>query len=298
MRYKQLGKTDLNISVIGVGTWQFSGEWGKRFSQEEVNDVLYRAEELGVNFIDTAECYGDHLSEDLIGNAIKKNRKNWIIATKFGHKYKDFLDVEDRWSPQEIKVQLENSLKALRTDYIDIYQFHSGNNKVFDQDDLWSILEKEKKAGSIKYLGISVGDKEIVSNDVYQIQAATERNIDVIQLKYNRLDKEAEELILPECQKKKLGILVRQPLAGGYLSGKYDINSVFSENDVRYWYDKDIFYQKMKLVKEIKEKELSQNMKMSGWAINWCLKNPAVDCVIAGCKDIEQIESNARAINI
>src|SRR3989339_2244612 len=149
MIYKKLGTTDLNVSMIGLGTWQFCGEWGHKFSESEIGQILSVAESAGVNLIDTAECYGDHLSEHLVGAFLKRNKKrdDWILATKFGHSYKGFLDAEDRWSPVEVKQQLENSLTALCTDYIDIYQFHSGSNDVFDNDELWRTLEKEKQSG-------------------------------------------------------------------------------------------------------------------------------------------------------
>lgn len=127
MKYRKLGKTGLKVSVIGVGTWQFGGEWGKNFTQLEVDQILDRARDLGINLIDTAECYGDHLSEILIGNAIKKNRKDWIIATKFGHSFDGHLQRGSHWTPQEVLKQLEDSLKALQTDAIDLYQFHSGD---------------------------------------------------------------------------------------------------------------------------------------------------------------------------
>ena len=83
MKYRRLGKTELKVPVVGIGTWQFGGEWGKRFTQQEVNSLLGRARELGINLIDTAACYGDHLSESLIGRAIRADRERWIIATKF-----------------------------------------------------------------------------------------------------------------------------------------------------------------------------------------------------------------------
>src|SRR3954451_5960228 len=87
VKYRRLGKTGLRVSVIGVGTWQFGGEWGKDFTADEVDRMLRRARELGINLIDTAECYGDHLSESLIGQSLRADRGDWVIATKFGHKY-------------------------------------------------------------------------------------------------------------------------------------------------------------------------------------------------------------------
>lgn len=109
MKYRRLGKTDLQVSVIGVGTWQYGGEWGRDFSQGEVTDILHRAGDLGINFIDTAECYGDHLSEMLIGGAISSARQNWIIATKFGHKYHGYLNRSEPRTPTDIVEQLEGS---------------------------------------------------------------------------------------------------------------------------------------------------------------------------------------------
>ena len=95
MKYRTLGKTGLSVSVIGMGTWQFGGEWGKTFAQAEVDAMFDRARELGINLIDTAECYGDHLSESLIGNAIQRDRDKWIIATKFGHRFTGFMKRSD-----------------------------------------------------------------------------------------------------------------------------------------------------------------------------------------------------------
>ena len=87
MRYRRLGSTGLDVSAIGLGTWQFSGEWGKNFTQEEVSELVGRAGELGANLIDTAECYGDHLAEALVGRAIAGERDRWVLATKFGHRF-------------------------------------------------------------------------------------------------------------------------------------------------------------------------------------------------------------------
>ena len=103
MKYRRLGRTGLRVSVVGVGTWQFGGEWGVQFTQPEVDRILERARELGINLIDTAECYGDHLSESLVGRAVRRERDDWVIATKFGHRFIDHLQREDLWSPQDVR---------------------------------------------------------------------------------------------------------------------------------------------------------------------------------------------------
>src|SRR5687768_11392752 len=148
MRYRTLGSTGMSVSVVGVGTWQFGGEWGKQFVQPEVDAMLGRARDLGINLLDTAECYGpDHLSESLVGRAIEKEREKWIVATKFGHRFTGFLKRSDERDVEHVREQLEGSLRALRTDYIDLYQYHSVRDEEFDNPALWEFLREQKRLG-------------------------------------------------------------------------------------------------------------------------------------------------------
>ena len=107
MKYRRLGKTNLRVSVIGIGTWQLGGEWGKDFTQCEVDAMFDECRRLGINVIDTAECYGDHVSERLIGNAIARDRGQWVVATKFGHKYHGHMKRTDERSPKDAVEQLQ-----------------------------------------------------------------------------------------------------------------------------------------------------------------------------------------------
>lgn len=294
MKYRRLGKTGLKVSVVGIGTWQFGGDWGKAFSQDEANGVLDKGHELGINLIDTAECYGHHLSERLIGGhlASRKNRSDWIIATKFGHHYAD-RDNPSRndWSAAEVKRQLDDSLISLQTDYVDIYQFHSGPDDRFDYDELWTMLDKQVQAGNIRHLGISIG-----SNDnLHQTDAASKVNAQTIQVVYNRLDQKPEERVFASCERQDLGVLARVPLASGYLSGKYKPGASFPSNDVRSRHDQVKTAEKLRLVEEISKSEVPQGTNMAEWALAWCLKHTAVTCVIPGCKSADQVEMNARA---
>ena len=188
MKYRRLGKTNLRVSVVGLGTWQFGGEWGKDFAQGEVDAMFDRARELGVNLIDTAECYGDHTSERLIGGAIARDREKWILATKFGHKFHGYMNRTEPRSPAHVRQQLEDSLKALRTDHVDLYQYHSWGDAQFFDADVQAELEKQLAAGKIRHLGNSVSK----NNNVTQIEASASKNIEVIQIIYNRLDRVPE----------------------------------------------------------------------------------------------------------
>ena len=293
VKYRRLGKTDLNVSVVGVGTWQFGGDWGRDFNQDEVDSILTRAKDLGINLIDTAECYGPHhLSERFIGDFLSRDRReDWVIASKFGHKWHDSWG--HAWSVDDVRVQLEESLKALKTDYIDLYQFHSGSDEDFNNDDLWTMLDKQVQAGKIRNLGISIGS----NNNIYQTTNATKVGAKAIQVVYNRIDQIPEEQVFPSCIEQDLGVLARVPLASGFLSGKYKPGAVFSDN-VRKGRSREEVDKKLQMVEQIKQNEVPEGVNMAEWALAWCLQHPAVTCVIPGCKSVEQVEMNARAAQL
>ncbi len=293
MKYRRLGKTEMMVSVVGVGTWQFGGAWGHDFTQPEVDAILDKARDLGINLLDTAECYGHHLSESFIGDYLKRrgNRSDWFVATKFGHNAADRESSVNYWAAEEVQKQLEASLKALNTDYVDLYQFHSGPDEVFDNDALWTMLDKQVRQGKVRNLGISIG-----SNDnIHQTDAATKVNAKAIQVVYNRLDQKPEERVFASCRRQDLGVLARVPLASGYLSGKYKPGAVFPENDVRSRHKKEIVEERLRKVEEIRRAELPAGAGLAPWALAWCLKHSAVTCVIPGCKSPEQVASNAAA---
>lgn len=295
MKYRKLGKTGLNVPVVGIGTWQFGGEWGLNYTQAEVDAILDRGRELGINLIDTAECYGDHLSESFIGDYLsRRNREEWLIATKFGHQFHERFTRTDRFDAAAVLQQLDASLKALKTDYVDLYQFHSGPDAAFDNDELWTLLDKQKQAGKILHLGTSIG-----SNDnLHQTEASSRVGSEAIQVVYNRLDRVPENRVFPSCERQSLGVLARVPLASGYLSGKYKPGAVFGETDVRHRHDPESTRRKLEEVEEIRRSEVPEGVDMAQWALAWCLKNPLVSTVIPGCKNPTQVEANAAAAEL
>jgi len=295
MKYRRLGKTGLKTSIVGVGTWQFGGEWGQSFTQKDAERILIRAKELGINLIDTAECYGDHLSEQLIGGFLRKDRReDWIVATKFGHHFHDKFSRTNAFGPEDAVRQLEASLTALQTDYVDLLQFHSGPDADFDQDGLWTALDKLVQAGKVRHLGISIG----ANDNIHQTAAATQVGAAVIQVVYNRLDRQPEAEVFPSCREQDLGVLARVPLASGYLSGKYKPGAVFAADDVRHRHDAEETAKRLREVKRIREQEVPGGTDMAQWALAWCLKQDAVTAVIPGCKDIAQVEANAQAASM
>jgi myo-inositol catabolism protein IolS len=296
MKYRRLGKTNLTVSVIGIGTWQFGGEWGKTFAQDEVDRMFARGRDLGINLVDTAECYGDHLSESLIGNAIRHEREKWIVATKFGHKFHGPMNRTDERTAAQVRRQLDDSLKALKTDYIDLYQFHSVADLEFDDQELRRALEDMLTSGKARHLGSSVRAK---GDPMHQIEGSPAADVEAIQIVYNRLTREPEQQALPRCRQLNLGVLARVPLASGLLSGKYKPGQTsFAPGDYRADQDKREIDAKLRDVERIAREELPPGANMAEWAIAWCLQHPAVSCTIPGCKSVEQVESNARAADL
>lgn len=292
MKTRTLGRTGLNVSLVGVGTWQFGGEWGHDFTVAEVRDVLAAAQECGINFIDTAECYGDHLSERLIGEALPGKRSDWIIATKWGHHFSECFQRDMRFRPADLIDQLEASLQALRTDHVDLLQLHSATDEQFATPGMWEAAQEAKRQGKVRFLGNSISASTAGSG---QVDRSTEVGVDVIQLVYNRLQREPETIAFPSCQRQNLGVLARVPLASGFLSGKYRAGHVFPANDVRATWPKEKQDKMAVEVERIAATEVPAGVPMAQWALAWVLRNPLVTAVIPGCKDATQVRANAAA---
>jgi aryl-alcohol dehydrogenase-like predicted oxidoreductase len=295
VKYRVLGSTSLRVSVLGVGAWQLGGEWGHDYTQPEVDAILDQAAAEGINLIDTAECYGDHLSERLVGDYLtRRDRSRWIVATKFGHEFTGFLKRRDDFSAQGVARQLEASLKALRIDCVDLYQFHSGSDDAFGKQELWTMLQQQKSAGKIRHIGISIPGKGS------ELQARQARSVgaEVLQVVYNRLDRRAETMYLPHAERDNLGVLARVPLASGLLSGKYRPGATFSGMEFRATFDVARLQRDLEEVERLRATEVPAGVPMSQWALAWCLQNGAVTAAIPGCRNPAQVSANAAAVKL
>ena len=298
MKYKKIGRNNINVSAIGLGTHQFGGDWGIDFSQKTVDSIISGAFQNGVNLIDTAACYGpNHLSEKLIGSSIKDNRDDWVLATKFGQSYDNSTRKEKSdFTLKTVKKQFEKSLKYLKTDYIDIYQFHSGSNSDFHNEELWAYLNKQVDKGRIDNLGLSFAHGLVANDDYYQLENLDTFGINIVQLLYNKLTPVSENYFIPYCEKKGIDVLSRVPLAKGFLSGKYSPGHIFSKSDHRYKFGNKMNDELLEKVEKISKKEFGDNVSMSQWAINWCLENSGISSVIVGAKNRDQIISNSKSV--
>jgi aryl-alcohol dehydrogenase-like predicted oxidoreductase len=290
-----LGSTGLRVSVIGVGAWQLGGEWGRDFTQPEADAIFDQAAADGINLIDTAECYGDHTSERLIGSYLeRRNREQWIVASKFGHHFTGFLGRRDDFTAAGAVQQLEASLRALRVEAIDLYQFHSGPDEAFLNEELWAEMARQKQLGKVRHLGVSIRG---MGSEV-QPREARRMGAEALQVVYNRLDRRPEHAYFPHARRDNLGVLARVPLASGLLSGKYAAGASFPDNDFRSTLGAARIERDLAEVERVRRTEAPAGVPMARWALAWCLQDPTVTCVIPGCKSPEQAHENACAAEL
>jgi len=302
MNYRILGRTGLKVSEIGIGTWAMGGPTtlgGIQVGWGEVSDkislrTLKHCIDLGINFIDTADTYGKGHSEEIIGKALKGKRKKFIIATKCGN-YENYKgEWVQNWDSKYIFQACEDSLHRLKTDYIDLYQIHTplpgkGDFK-FDLEG-FEAFNNLKKSGKILNYGYSSYNIE----DALKIVKLG--YCDTIQIVYNLFNREAEKEFFEIAKRKNIGIIIRVPLASGFLTGKFNKNVKFEKNDHRSRLSKDEIKERIEKTEKIRSIAERKGRTLSQFALQFCLQNNAVSVVIPGAKTPEQLEENASASN-
>ncbi len=296
MRYTQFGDTDLNVSTICFGTWQFSGEWGSTEEKDSV-DAMRRALDLGVNFFDTAQAYGFGASEQLVGKALKpeirNSREDIALATKGGLRPEGDGITRDS-SPEWLRRGVEDSLRYLGTDYIDLYQIHWPDHDT-PFSETAGVLEEMVTEGKIRYAGVSNFD----ASEMAQFERT--RKLDSLQPPYHLFRREIEESILPYTSERDIGVLVYGPMAHGLLSGKMTQDTHLDEDDWRNGsplFQGENFRRNLETVEELKRFASDRNVTVPQLAIAWTLANPAVDVAIVGARRPDQIEGSAPASDI
>jgi aryl-alcohol dehydrogenase-like predicted oxidoreductase len=296
MEYTQVGKTDLHVSRICFGTWAFGGDWGQ-FDYEQSKGGIRKALELGINFFDTAQAYGWGLSERLLGEAlqdeIKTRRSELVLATKGGLRMDGGTLLRDS-SPAWLEKGLEESLKNLGTDYIDLYQIHWPDANT-PYAETARTLDGFVRQGLIRTIGVS-------NFDVPQmVEFEKTRKIDALQPVYHLFRRDHEAEILPFAKQDGIGVLVYGPLAHGLLAGSFTPAKTFPGDD---WRSKstifkgEVFRKNLHAVDLLKEFAAQRGTTVGRVAIAWTLANPAVDVAIVGARNAAQIEATAPAADL
>ncbi|MDP9350245.1 MAG: aldo/keto reductase [Chloroflexota bacterium] len=291
MEYRKLGKTSIEVSEIGFGAWAIGGDaWGPVEDQASIA-AMERALELGITFIDTADVYGDGHSEELVAQVIKGRRDQVVVSTKGGlmghHRDPKREPVYDR--PEKVREALENSLRRLGTDYVDVYFDHIWWDKHEETEAFIEALVQLKAEGKARAVGVSTDDFEYVKH------FNKNGGLDVVQLEYSILNRKAESQILPYLQEHGIGVVVRGPLQKGLLTGKFTPESTFPEGDVRHnWPNEPWFTESVEKVERLRALE-REGQTMGQLALRFVLSHPAISAAIPGAKTPQQVEGNAGA---
>jgi aryl-alcohol dehydrogenase-like predicted oxidoreductase len=301
MNYRKLGKTGFFVSEIGLGTWQVGGRWGEKFKIENANEVLNKAIDAGINFIDTADVYNNGLSEMAIGKLLRSRSEKIYVATKCGRRLNPHIN--EAYQPDVLRRFVEDSLKRMNLETIDIIQLHCPPSEVYYRPEIFELFDRLKGEGKILNLGVSVEKVEEA------LKAIEFSNVNTIQIIFNIFRQRPSELFFREASRKNVGIIVRVPLASGLLTGTYSKNTSFGEGDHRRnnrngeYFDKGetfsgIDYEMgLKAVEELKA-IFPQFENLSPVALNWILLHKEVSCVIPGASKPSQVESNLKALEI
>ena len=307
MKYKTVGKISEKISVIGLGCWAFAGEkwWGETDDKKSM-DVIRSSLDNGINLLDVAACYGQGHSEEVVGKAIKGyDRSSILINSKCGLLWDETGREYNCLKKESILKEIDDSLKRLDTEYIDIYQLHWPDPETPLEETL-EALQMIKDAGKIRHVGVTNYGIDDVKNIMKSIDIASQQGL------YNMLERNprtyhainlvyrTEREVLPFVKEQGQAFFPYSPLFQGLLGGRWERDKKFPENDVRRLNPKltderfFIYYDAMAELRKIAEE---YDHKTNELAFNWLIENPAVTSVIGSYRSVEQVESNIAALD-
>ncbi len=300
MKYRELGRTGMKVSEVSFGAWAIGGAWGPVNDKESLA-ALHKAIEMGVNFIDTADVYGDGRSENLVGKLCKESNEQIYVATKAGRRLNPH--VAEGYNKKNLTAYVERSLKNLGVETIDLLQLHCPPTEVFYRPEVFEILDEFVEDGKIRYYGASVEKVEEA------LKAIEFPNVQTVQIIFNMFRHRPSELFFEQAKKKKVGILARVPLASGLLTGKMKPDTKFTTGDHRQFnrhgeeFDRGetfsgVDYEPgLKVVEQLKA-ICPKDMTMVQFALKWILMFNAVTCAIPGARRPSQAEENFSASDL
>ena len=297
MKYRALGRTGWNVSEIRFGAWAIGGAWG-HVSDEEALGALHAAVDCGVNFIDTADVYGDGRSERLVAQLKKSRKEEIVVATKAGRRLPK--QTVEGYSRANLTAWVTDSLRNLQVEAIDLLQLHCPPTGLYEHAEVFGILDDLVKAGKIRYYGVSV---EKLAEALKAIEYS---GVQTVQIIFNCFRQRPAEVFFPRAKEAKVGILARVPLASGLLTGKLKQDSTFAADDHRHFnrhgeafdvgetfsgVDYDVALGAVDRLRAI----VPEGVSMSQFALRWILMFDAVTCAIPGGKRREQVAENCGA---
>jgi aryl-alcohol dehydrogenase-like predicted oxidoreductase len=300
MQYRELGRTGWKVSDISFGAWAIGGAWGS-VSDDESLAALHKAIERGVNFIDTADVYGDGRSERLIAQLKKSVKGEIVVATKAGRRLP--RQTVEGYSRQNLTTWVEDSLRNLSTDCLDLLQLHCPPTALYDGPEVFGILDDLVRAGKIRYYGVSVEKIEEA------LKAIEFPNVQTVQIIFNCFRQRPAEEFFARARQKQVGILARVPLASGLLTGKFRTDSTFATDDHRNFnrygeaFDMGETFSGVDYAVGLEALEemralVPPGVSRSQFALRWILMFDAVTCAIPGGKRPDQVGDNCQASDL
>ncbi len=300
MDYRPLGRTGWNVSEISFGAWAIGSAWGQ-VDEKESMAALHRAIDLGVNFIDTADVYGDGLSEQLIGRLRKERSEEIVVATKAGRRLSPH--VADGYTAENLAAFVERSLRNLDTDCLDLLQLHCPPTEVYYRPEVFEALDGLVQAGKVRYYGVSVEKVEEA------LKAIEYPGVQTVQIIFNMFRLRPSGLFFQEAKRRQVGILARVPLASGLLTGKMRRDSHFAADDHRNYnrhgesFDRGetfsgVDYETGLAAVEELRALVPAGASMAQLALRWILMFDAVSCAIPGAKRPDQAQDNVAAAEL
>lgn len=300
MNYRPFGRTGWEVSEISFGAWAIGGAWG-HVSEEDALDALRAALDEGINFIDTADVYGDGRSERLIAQVLKERSEQVYVATKAGRRLDPHIAAG--YNRKKLTAFVERSLKNLQVDALDLVQLHCPPTEVYYMPEVFDILDDLVRAGKIKYYGVSVEKVEEA------IKAIEYPNVQSVQIIFNMFRHRPAELFFELAKQRQVGILARVPLASGLLTGKMSPKTTFADDDHRNFnrfgqaFDvgetfSGVHYETGLQAVEQLRPLVPEGVTMAQFALRWILMFDAVSCAIPGAKNRQQALDNANAASL
>ena len=300
MQYRELGRTGWHVSTISFGAWAIGGSWGSVDDRESLS-ALERAIDCGVNFIDTADVYGDGRSERLVGELRRRRGEEIHIATKAGRRLSPHT--ADGYNRENLTAFVDRSLTNLDTDAIDLLQLHCPPNEVYYRPEVFGVLDDLVAAGKLRYYGVSVKSPE------EGLKAMDYPNVQSVQIIFNMFRHRPAELFFAEAQRRRVGILARVPLASGMLTGRMKRDTTFESSDHRQFnrygevFDVGETFSGVDFETGLRAVEELTAICPPGWtltrfALRWILMFDGVTCAIPGAKRPEQAAENCAAADL
>ena len=300
MEYRQFGKTGLAVSAIGFGCWEIGGTYG-RVDERQFQDAVQQAIDSGINCFDTAEAYGMGVSEQALARALGGCRRDVLIVTKFGVGYEDMPTRRDS-SRRRIMVSIENSLRNLRTDYVDVYLVH-WPDPLTPLEETMRALDDIVRQGKARAIGVS-------NFRLTQIETSMRhRRIDVVQYGWNMFDRRMQAEIFPYCAAQGIGVMAYGSLAYGMLSGTFHAGMRFEESDwrsrggilgnlnlFRTLFGPEHFPRNLRAVEDMKGLAAKYGKTLPQFALRWTLSNPLVATALVGFREPAEVSENLGAL--